>query len=103
MKKTGLTGKPTATEAGPELKHFLGKLVETLGDYPHAGVDLVAAEKNRKKQTTRMLKATCNNPEEHAEPYIVRLSRKAIEIGLPCCPCGQRMGPRRPLGGGGSS
>jgi hypothetical protein len=27
----------------------------------------------------------------HAEPYIVRRSRKAIEIGLPCCPCGQEM------------
>jgi hypothetical protein len=38
-----------------------------------------------------MLKATCTNPEDHAEPYIVRLSRKAIEVGLPCCPCGQEM------------
>jgi hypothetical protein len=34
MKKTGLTGKPTATEAGPELKDFLGKLLETLGELP---------------------------------------------------------------------
>lgn len=89
MKTLGLVGKPTATEAGPELKAYLEKVVLELGAYPNSKLNKTAGPE--KKQTTRMVKATCVNPEEHADPYIVRLSKKALAIGVPTCPCGNEM------------
>lgn len=41
---------------------------------------------NRSKQTTRMLKCVCWACHEQGEPYIVRLSAAALEIGAPICP-----------------
>jgi hypothetical protein len=79
----GLTGKMTATVAGPGLEVQLRVLAEELGPYPHGKLSLA----DRKKQTTRMLKVSCPS----CPDYVARMSRKAIEIGLPTCPCGEQM------------
>jgi hypothetical protein len=79
-KRMGLTGKPTATEAGPEFLAWAGPLVESLGAYPHATLDL---SKRMKVQTTRMIKAEC--PECG---YTARTTRKWLDaMGAPLCPC----------------
>lgn len=78
----GLTGKMTATVAGPELAGRLHDLAQQLGAYPHAKLDKLA----RAKQTTRMLKLACPDC-----GYGVRTTQKWIEVGLPRCPCGTDM------------
>jgi hypothetical protein len=80
----GLEGKMTATIAGDDLAKSLTALAERLGPYPHSAIDL----STRKKQTTRMIKAVCEE-----DQYIVRLSRKMItEHGAPICPtCQEQM------------
>ena len=40
MNRIGLVGKPTATEAGDELKEKLRKIVNSIGQYPHAAIQL---------------------------------------------------------------
>ena len=79
----GLTGKMTATVAGSDLLITLKKIFNTLGDYPHAAMNLA----DRKKQTTRMIKLECVQC-----GFIARASRSAIEkAGLPTCGCGGYM------------
>ena len=57
--KIGHTGKMTTTECGAELTAKLEKMSAKLGTYPHAKIDF----DNRKKQSTRMVKVTCDNAE----------------------------------------
>ena len=76
----GLEGKMTATNAGPALTMRLEQLVNRLGDYPHASLDL----SKQKKQTTRLLKATCEGC-----GYVIRLTQKWADVGLPTCCCGE--------------
>ncbi len=73
----GLTGKMTATTAGPELTAKLENIAAELGAYPHGSM---SPGSGRKKQTTRMIKAEC------AEcGYTLRLSRKWAEnVGAVC-------------------
>jgi len=79
----GLEGKMTATNAGPELTKKLKIIADILGPYPHAKLNL----NDRKKQTTRMIKMTCNNC-----GFIARASKTAIEqAGYPICGCGNKM------------
>lgn len=88
VRALGLAGKPTATEVGEELAEELKPIIEILGEYPHAvlgSFDEGGAE-GPKKQGTRMLKVEC--PEDG---YIVRTTRKWLEIGVPTCPCGTEM------------
>lgn len=76
----GLQGKLTSTTAGDNLMEFLKAVSEGLGDYPHARLDLTKAP--TKKQTTRMLKAECEQC-----GYTVRLSQKWVDdVGAPHCP-----------------
>jgi hypothetical protein len=82
----GLVGKMTCTTVGEELaEQLLGVLAE-VGPYPHAPLDFAEMEKQRKPQTTRMLKLEC--PEDG---YIVRTTAKWLEVGYPTCPCGTEM------------
>ena len=75
----GLQGKMTATVPGDAFKHAVGPILNRLGPYPHAAVDL----SKRKKQTTRMVKMTCGEC-----GYIARTSRANIEERGPAiCPC----------------
>lgn len=79
MLAVGLTGKATATVAGPELAEYL-RAVETihLGPYPHATLN--SKESPRKVQTTRMLKAVCPVCER-----VIRMARKTAEMGPIVC------------------
>lgn len=81
MKLAGLEGPATATIAGAQCSLWLAKVAENLGPYPH--VKLNPADIGVKKQTTRLLKATCPACE-----CTVRITAKwAGEVGetLPFC------------------
>lgn len=80
VRDMGLEGKATATVAGAGFAEWARGLSEVLGAYPHTGlVPLMEV----KKQGTRMLKL-----EADCCGYIVRTTKKWIEIGVPSCPCG---------------
>lgn len=79
MKKVGLEGKPTATSASETLLAKCELILKAVGPYPHSELKLV---KERKVQTTRMLKAACPECE-----YQIRLTRKWAAVGVPNCPC----------------
>ena len=77
--KIGLTGKMTATRPGENFKRDVAPILEKLGPYPHAAVDI----SKRKKQTTRMIKVECGDC-----GYTARVTRKWIEqTGAPLCVC----------------
>lgn len=70
-----------STPASDGLKRQLTKVIKTLGKYPHSKLNL--AKGPVKKQTTRMIKMTCQSCE-----YIARASlSKIIECGPVICPC----------------
>lgn len=71
MKAVGLVGKATATTAGPGWHAWADEIMDELGRYPHA--ELTPGE-GRKKQTTRMVKCTCQDCE-----LVFRTSMKWIE------------------------
>lgn len=81
----GLEGKMTATVAGPALTATLTALAEALGEFPHAKLTPGTQDK---KQTTRMLRVTCEGCD-----YLCRLTRKMLDaLGAPICPgCNDRM------------
>jgi Zn finger protein HypA/HybF involved in hydrogenase expression len=56
-KAVGLVGKPTTTQAGPDLLLRFAVVIARLGEYPHAKVSLA----DRKKQSTRMVKVECSD------------------------------------------
>lgn len=72
----GLEGKMTATVAGEKFKEAAEPILKALGDYPHAALN----GNTLKKQSTRNLKAVCNQC-----GYVVRTSRKWLEQGAPLC------------------
>ena len=78
-----LEGKPSATTIGTQFRTQFQMLVESLGEYPHAALNV---GKQRKVQATRMLKAFCP-----ACGYTIRLTAKwaydsAGNPNLPICP-----------------
>lgn len=78
----GLTGKMTATVAGPEFIKWIKPVLKRIGKYPHATIDAAAGTK---KQGTRLIKVSC--PVHPA--FSVRMSRTWIEaetFGAPLCP-----------------
>lgn len=79
MKKLGLEGKPTATLAGADL---IARFEQTLSDlvlpFPHSKLVPVKAPKT---QTTRMRKCECETC-----GYLVRLTQKWADVGVPSCP-----------------
>ncbi len=81
----GLEGRMTATVAGEELKIQLEEIIEELGPYPHAKL---VHSSNPKKQGTRMVLVKCPQLECG---YQVRTTKKWIEVGVPTCPCGEKM------------
>jgi hypothetical protein len=92
MHKLGLEGKPTATVAGEQLSGKLQVLLNDLGPYPQPkfNVNNLREEMDKKKQTTRLLKATCPEPVEKEDdsPYNVRVTRVHLDKhGPPLCPC----------------
>jgi hypothetical protein len=77
----GLEGKMTSTHAGNELLAVLQKMMGQLGDYPHAKLEPTLSGK--KKQTTRQIKCECP-----ACGYVIRTSRKWLDVGVCECPAG---------------
>jgi hypothetical protein len=82
--RVGLTGKMTATVASDILIPKLKVLVAELGGYPHA--ELGAGVGLTPKQGTRLLKAYCPRC-----GYVVRITRKWADVGLPVCPIDKGM------------
>jgi hypothetical protein len=78
-KDIGLEGKPTATVAGPTFKEFMDPILDKLGPYPHAAINLSSLPKVQK---TALLKVGCA-----ACGYVIRVTHKWIEKGLPYCSC----------------
>ena len=77
VRKFYLEGKPTHTKIGDNFRVQFGDLVSSLGDYPHARLNV---EADRKVQSTRMLKAVCPTC-----GYTIRLSKTWADKGLPTC------------------
>jgi hypothetical protein len=73
----GLEGPMTATTEGEAFKQAVQPMLDAIGDYPHAKLDAT----KRKKQGTRMIKASCA-----ACGYTVRSTAKWISIATPTCP-----------------
>jgi len=73
-----LEGRPTNTTVGKAFRDNLTDLIDSLGAYPHARLNVGL---NRKTQSTRMLKACCPQC-----GYTIRLSNKWADVGLPDCP-----------------
>lgn len=72
----GLTGKMTATVAGPELEEKLKAIIDEIGEYPHAELTF-----EKKKQSARMIKHVC----EHDCGAIIYQSRKQSEENPMLC------------------
>jgi hypothetical protein len=76
-KAVGLEGKMTATVAGTELNAWINATVAKLPKIEHSRLDI----SGRKKQTTRMLKLSCDECDA-----VWRMSAQwASEVK--CCPC----------------
>ena len=67
----------TATTESKAFKQRVQPWLNELGKYPHAKLDAT----NRKKQTTRLIKAQCTECE-----YNVRVTRQWLDVGNPICP-----------------
>ena len=81
----GLEGKLTSTNAGEELVSAMKDWAKSLGEYPHAKLDML--KRPVKKQTTRMVKCECGQC-----GYTVRTSRKWLDdVGAPLCPCNKKV------------
>jgi len=82
----GLVGKMTDTTAGDAFKQYAQPVIDKLGPYPHARLDGT----NKRKQGTRMIKASCDEcaaESENGQGYTVRLTRKWLDqVGPPICP-----------------
>lgn len=83
IRDMGLEGKATATVPGAAFAEWARGIDAKIGSYPHTGLVPLMVEK---KQGTRMLKL-----EADCCGYVVRTTKKWIEVGLPSCPCGNEM------------
>jgi hypothetical protein len=87
-KRIGLIGPAKSNYPDVVLTAELATIAEELGPMPHGKLDFSALVADKpKKQGTRMLKAACP-----ACGYMVRLTRKWAEIGLPICPADETHG-----------
>jgi hypothetical protein len=91
VKKVWLEGKPTETKVGVEFRSNFAPILESLGLYPHAKLNVASSYK---PQSTRMLKAVCGTCVVHApdgtvkSQYTIRVSKAWADKGLPTCQCG---------------
>jgi hypothetical protein len=83
--KMGFVGKPTSNDPGPELQARIDAAVADLGPYPHSPLN---PRMTRKKEKTRLIKASCDNCEAK-----IRLAQSWIDLadqrggGLTCPIC----------------
>jgi hypothetical protein len=81
----GLNKPMTATMPNEALIARLQEVAAVVGNYPHAKLNKSNAPKT---QSCRLLLLKC--PECG---YLVRTTKKWLQVGLPTCPCGTGMGP----------
>lgn len=102
----------TSTDVNEDSVTAFEDIAAKLGPYPHTKVNVGMGAV--KKQTTRMLKAQCGGKDVETEDvdesgdtvveripceladdsgngYVIRLTKKWAEVGLPTCPCGGEM------------
>lgn len=78
----GLVGKMKATRPGPEFVKLVAPALKSLGRIPHATLNADTASTGRKKQSTRLIKCSCETC-----GYTTRTARKWIDdVGAPVCP-----------------
>jgi len=99
VRKVWLEGNPTQTKVGAEFRSNFAPILESLGIYPHAKLNVASSSK---PQGTRMLKAVCNNCVERntdgsialtatgaiKSQYTIRVTKTWADKGLPTCQCG---------------
>ena len=84
LEPTGSGKQPwKSTRGTPKFLETYADIVLSLGEYPHAELK---ADRQIKKQATRMLKAECPSC-----GYTVRLTKKWADLGLPTCICGDTL------------
>lgn len=81
-KLLGLVGKMTESNVGDDLRPKLQTILDDLGEFPHAALVPSEIDKQRKKQSTRMIKLVTPG----CCDYTVRTTQKWIDEGLPSCP-----------------
>lgn len=85
----GLTGKMTETVAGDELREVLKKVSEKLGEYPHAKITPGAKPIVQKTYMLKVVPSVeCG---ECDEDYVLRMTQKWADVGMPMCPHGVPM------------
>lgn len=83
----GLTGKMTTSVLDADTVPWARKQIERLGEYPHGALSGMPGP--TKKQSTRMLKASCSG---QGCDYTFRIAKTHTEQGLPLCPvCGAQI------------
>jgi hypothetical protein len=89
-KAIGFTKPWTSTPPTTQLTDLiLTKFLPKLGEYPHKKLDAVALVKSLgEPDHNRQLKLLCSGC-----GYIIRTTKKWIDIGLPTCVCGQAFTP----------
>jgi hypothetical protein len=91
VRKVWLEGSLTQTKVGKQFRENFAPILESLGIYPHAKLNV---EGSYKPQGTRMLKAVCgtcvvNAPDGTVKSqYTIRVSKTWADKGLPTCQCG---------------
>ena len=90
-RKVWLEGSLTQTKVGAQFRSNFAPILESLGIYPHAKLNVSSSYK---VQSTRMLKAVCGTCVIHApdgsvkSQYTIRVSKAWADKGLPTCQCG---------------
>jgi hypothetical protein len=90
-RKVWLEGSLTQTKVGAQFRSNFAPILESLGIYPHAKLNVASSYK---VQSTRMLKAVCGTCVIHApdgsvkSQYTIRVSKGWADKGLPTCQCG---------------
>lgn len=94
IRAIGLSGKPTSTYAGDRFVALTARLRESLGEYPHKGMNVT-----HKPQATRLVKVACQTEQEDGtrgcdpsgegkDVYNLNMTAKWLEAaGTPFCPC----------------
>jgi len=90
-RKVWLEGSLTQTKVGAQFRSNFAPILESLGIYPHAKLNVASSYK---VQGTRMLKAVCGTCVIHApdgsikSQYTIRVAKGWADKGLPTCQCG---------------
>jgi len=75
----GLTGKMTATTAGPELAAAIGRMLAAMPAYPHGVMQVPTGAKVG--PGSRLIKVSCPMCD-----YAMRITRTWLEVAVPVCP-----------------